>query len=94
VQTTVTTAKQDDGDRTFTNLPYDEHFVRIESGGLKMLDVIVNGTTFKVKRLDDNEVRVADVSSAMKHSNTNTIAISPKGRKGETAQITIGPSGS
>jgi hypothetical protein len=44
-----------------------------------------------MKRLDDDEVRTIDVSSAMKHNNKNTITLSPKGKKGETADITIGP---
>ncbi len=91
VETTVTVLKNDNGDQTFDNLPWEEHFVRIENGGLKSMDVIVNGTTFKVKRLDDDEVRTIDVSSAMKHNNKNSITLSPKGKKGETADVTIGP---
>jgi hypothetical protein len=31
------------------------------------------------------------VSSAMKRNNKNTITLSPKGKKGETADVTIGP---
>lgn len=91
VETTVMKLKNDNGDQTFYNLPWEEHFVTVENGGLRALEVIVNGTTFKMKRLDDDEVRTIDVSSAMKHNNKNTITLSPKGKKGETADITIGP---
>jgi SdrD B-like domain/PKD domain/Putative Ig domain len=91
VETTVTKLKNDNGDQEFNNLPYEEHFIRIENGGLKSMDIDVNGTTFKVKRLNDDEVRVVDVSSAMRHNNRNTITLSPNGKKGETADVTIGP---
>ncbi|MEO5817734.1 MAG: PKD domain-containing protein [Gemmatimonadaceae bacterium] len=91
VETTVMKMKNDNGDQTFNNLPYEEHFITVENGGLKSIDIIVNGTTFKMKRLDDTEKRTIDVSSAMKHSNKNTITLSPNGKKGETADVTIGP---
>jgi hypothetical protein len=91
IETTVTRLKQDGGVQTFSGVPYEEHFVTIENGGLKMLDIDVNGTTFKVKRLADNEVRVVDISSAMKPGLNNTISLIPKGKKGESADITIGP---
>jgi len=91
VETTVMKLKNDNGDQTFNNLPYEEHFVTVENGGLRALEIIVNGTVFKMKRLDDDEKRTIDVSSAMKHNNKNTITLSPKGKKGETADVTIGP---
>ena len=91
IETTVTRLKQDNGVQTFYGVPYEEHFVTIENGGLKSLEIEVNGRTFKVKRLDDNEVRVVDISSAMKPGNNNTITLVPKGKKGESADVTIGP---
>jgi hypothetical protein len=36
-------------------------------------------------------VRVVDISSAMKPGLNNTISLIPKGKKGESADITIGP---
>ncbi len=91
IETTVTKLKQDNGVQTFYGVPYEEHFVTIENGGLKSLEIDVNGTVFKVKRLDDDEVRTVDISSAMKHNNNNTITLTPKGKKGETADVSIGP---
>lgn len=91
IETTVTRLKQDGGNQTFYGVPYEEHFVTVENGGLRSLEVEVNGTTFKIKRLDDDEVRTIDISSAMKRGNNNTITLIPKGKKGETADITIGP---
>ncbi|CAN5227017.1 hypothetical protein BH09GEM1_BH09GEM1_36370 [soil metagenome] len=91
VETTLTKMKQDNGDQVFTDIPYEEHFITVENGGLRAIDIDVNGTTFKVKRLDDDEVRTIDVSSAMKKGKHNTITLSPKGKKGETADVTIGP---
>jgi hypothetical protein len=91
IQTTVTRLKQDDGTQTFTQVSSDEHYVRIESGGLKELDVVVNGTTFNAKRLTDDEVQIIDIQSAMTVGDGNTITLVPKGKKGESASVTIGP---
>ncbi|MEO8621685.1 MAG: SdrD B-like domain-containing protein [bacterium] len=91
IETTVTRLKQDNGVQTFYGVPYEEHFVTIENGGLKSLEIDVNGTVFKVKRLDDNEIRTVDISSAMKHNTNNTITLTPKGKKGESADVSIGP---
>lgn len=91
IETTVTKLKQDEGNQTFYGVPYEERYVTIENGGLRALEIVVNGTTFKVKRLHDDEVRTVDIKSAMRPGLNNTITLIPKGRRGETADITIGP---
>ncbi len=94
IAVTVMIMKNDDGAQTLTNIPYAEHFIRVENGGLHAIDFNVNGTMFKVRRLSDDQVVTIDVSSAMKNNRTNTITIIPKGHPGESAYITIGPSAS
>jgi hypothetical protein len=91
IQTTVTRMKQDDGVQTFTQVSSDEHYVHIENGGLRQLDIIVNNVTFKVKRMTDDEIAVVDIQSAMTAGNTNTITLVPKGKKGDSADVLIGP---
>ena len=93
VQTTVTKMRQDKGVQTFTDIPYAEHLVTIENGtpGLRALAVIVNGVEFVARRLEDGEVATLNVKSAMRPGLNNTITLEPRGRKGETADVTIGP---
>jgi hypothetical protein len=91
VVTTVTKLRQDNGNQTFTGIPYAEHIVTVVNGkpGLRRLNVEVNGVMFAVKKLDDNETQVIDVKSAMRRGTNNTITLVPKGRKGESAEVTI-----
>lgn len=91
VETTVTKLRQDRGVQTFTDLPYEEHFVTIENGspGLRGMDIIVNGTEFRVRGLDDREVRRVNVRRAMLRGHQNVITIVPRGRRGESADVTI-----
>jgi hypothetical protein len=92
VVTTITKLRHERGTQTFTDLPYAEHIITIQNDnpGLNALDVVVNGTTFQVRRLADNETRVLDVASAMKRGNHNTIDLVPRGKKGDSATISIG----
>lgn len=91
VETTVTKLRQDRGVQTFEDLPYEEHFVTIENGtpGLRGMDVIVNGTEFRVRGLDDREIRRINVRRAMMPGLNNTITLVPRGRRGESADVTI-----
>jgi hypothetical protein len=91
IETTLVKVKQDNGNQTFYNVPAEETMVTVENGGLRAIEIEVNNKTFKVKRLSDDEVRKVDISSAMKPGNNNTITLIPKGKKGETADVTIGP---
>jgi hypothetical protein len=94
VETTVTKLWHERGTQTFTEIPYEEHIVTIENGtpGLRALDVIVNGVVFRARKLQDREVVVIDVQSAMYRRRDNTITLIPRGRKGESADVTIGAS--
>ena len=93
VETTVVKLKHDAGVQTFNNLPFAEHFITIENGkpGLRGFDIVVNNEEFKVRSLDDKEVRTLNVRSAMKRGNKNTITLIPRGKNGESADVTIGP---
>jgi hypothetical protein len=91
IATTVTKLKQGRGNQTFTGIPDVERFVTVMNyePGLRRIDVIVNGVRFAVRKLDDNEVRVIDVGSAMRPGWNNTITLVPRGRKGESALVVI-----
>lgn len=89
VYTTVTKLKQDNGNQTWV-VPQAEHILTITNGdpGLRKMQVEVNGVMFVVRKLEENEVEVLDVQSAM-HRGDNTITLIPKGKKGETADVII-----
>jgi len=91
VETTVTKLRQNRGIQTFTDLPYADHIVTIVNGtpGLRALDVVVNGRLFRARRLDDGEVVRLDVSGAMRQGNDNVVTLVPRGRPGESADVTI-----
>lgn len=91
VETTVTKLRHDRGIQTFTDIPFDEHFITIENGtpGLRGLDVEVNGRLFRVRGLSDGEVARINVRRAMLPGNSNTITLIPRGRRGESADVTI-----
>ena len=91
VTTTVTRLKQEKGVQTFNNIPDAEHFVTVENDrpGLRRLDVVVNGHTFKVKKLDDYEIALIDIASAMQPGPVNTISLIPYGKKGDSALVMI-----
>lgn len=91
VETTVTKLRQDRGVQTFTDLPHDEHVVTIENGspGLRGMDIIVNGVEFRVRGLDDGEARRVNVRRAMVPGHQNVITLVPRGRRGESADVTI-----
>ncbi|MGE3706788.1 MAG: hypothetical protein AB7I13_16070, partial [Vicinamibacterales bacterium] len=87
----VTKLRQNRGIQTFTDLPYADHIVTIVNGtpGLRALDVVVNGRVFRARRLDDGEVVRLDVSGAMRQGNDNVVTLVPRGRPGESADVTI-----
>jgi hypothetical protein len=91
VYTTVTRLRHDQGVETFDDIPQAEHFVTVEndSPGLRRLDIIVNGQTFTVRKLDDYDIVVLDVSSAMQAGSNNTITLVPYGTKGDSAMVVI-----
>jgi hypothetical protein len=77
--------------KSYTGLPAAEHFVTITNGdpGVQRIDVTVNGQTWKLTGLRDNEVRTLDVASAMVAGNNNTIRVKGYGRPGGQALIVI-----
>lgn len=90
----VTTLVRDRGREeaeTYTDLPYEESMVSIENydPGLRGIDVIVNGTMFRVRGLKDNETRDFSIKSAMQPGNNNTVVLIARGRPGGSAQVTI-----
>ena len=91
VITEVTKLRHERGIQTFTDLPFAEHIVTVENDepGLRALDVIVNGIEFRVRNLRNRERQVLNVRSAMRPGNDNTITLIPRGRRGESATVTI-----
>jgi len=51
----------------------------------------VNGEIFSARNVDDNEVRVIEVKSAMHRRRDNTITLVPRGKPGDSADVSIGP---
>jgi len=77
--------------QVFTGIMSVESFVQICNGnpGLKYMHVIVNGQTFMVDNLLDNEVVVVDVSAAMNPGSDNVVVLEGYGRPGASAFVTI-----
>lgn len=91
VETTVTRLRHDRGIQTFTDIPFEEHIITVENGtpGLRGLDVVVNGETFRIRGLEDGEVARLNVRRAMHRRRDNTVTLVPRGRPGESADVTI-----
>lgn len=71
-------------DQTFTGLPDFESKVTVSNGspGLRTMDVVVNGITFKLTGLRTGEIRTIDVASAMLPGNDNVISLAGYGGGG------------
>ncbi|HET9229420.1 MAG TPA: hypothetical protein VFR31_22260, partial [Thermoanaerobaculia bacterium] len=73
------------------DVPRAEDKVTITNGspGLKKIDILVNGQTFKVTGLKDGEETTVDISSAMVDGDTNQVSFEVKGKKGAFANVMI-----
>jgi hypothetical protein len=91
VTTVVTRLRHENGTQTFTGIPEAEHFVTVQNGspGVRRLDVVVNGETFRVRKLDDSEIALIDIASAMENGPVNTVTLVPYGKKGDSALVMI-----
>jgi hypothetical protein len=71
-------------DQTFTDLPDFESKVTVSNGspGVRTMDVVVNGITFKLTGLGAGEIRTIDVASAMLPGNGNVISLTAHGGGG------------
>jgi hypothetical protein len=71
-------------DQTFTDLPDFESKVTVSNGspGVRAIDVVVNGITFKLTGLDAGETRTFDVASAMLPGTGNVISLTAYGGGG------------
>jgi hypothetical protein len=80
--------------KSYSGLPAAEHFVTITNGdpGVQRIDVNVNGQTWKLTGIRDNEVRTIDVASAMVAGDDNTISVTAYGRPGGSALLVIADS--
>jgi hypothetical protein len=74
-----------------SDVPRVEDKVTITNGapGLKKIDIIVNGQTFKVKSLKDGEEVTVDISSAMVPGDANKVDFQVKGKQGAFANVMI-----
>jgi hypothetical protein len=70
-------------DQTFTGLPDFESKSRSQTGpGIRTLDVVVNGITFKLTGLGPGETRTIDIASAMLPGSDNVISLAGHGGGG------------
>jgi hypothetical protein len=79
-------------DQTFTGLPDFESKVTVANGspGVKSINIVVNGITFKLTGLEAGEVRTLDVASAMLPGSDNVISMSAHGGGGSgTAMVMV-----
>jgi hypothetical protein len=69
----------------------EENKIQIMNGapGLRTVTALVNGTTFKVTGLRNDEVRTIDISSAMRPGNKNVIFIKGHGPQNASATAVI-----
>ena len=75
---------------THTDVPQIEDKVTFTNGspGVKNIEVIVNGTKFKVTGLKDGEEQTLDIASAM-HEGDNTVTIKANGPKNSWVNVMI-----
>jgi hypothetical protein len=78
-------------DQIFTGLPDFESKVTVSNGspGVRSVDVVVNGITFKVNGLGAGEVRTFDVASAMLPGTDNVISITAHGGGGAGSALVM-----
>jgi hypothetical protein len=92
----LTLLSLDNGTRTkqtFKAIPAFEHFVTVtnSAAGIKRLDLQVNGKTFSLKKLKNNELRLLDIGAAMTKE-SNRVVLIGTGKEGGSAFIIIGDS--
>lgn len=77
--------------QTHADVPQVEDTVTVTNGapGLKNLDIVVNGTKFKVTGLKDNEEKTIDISSALLPGENNVVTLEGRGKKGSSASVMI-----
>jgi hypothetical protein len=76
---------------TLTDIPSVERVVTLTNGspGVKVIDLTVNGTRFKVPGLKDGQSVTLDISSAMKSTDDNRIVITVHGPKRSTIDVLV-----
>jgi Protein of unknown function (DUF3344) len=69
----------------------EENKIQVMNGapGLRTFTALVNGTTFKVTGLRNDEVRTIDISSAMRPGNKNVIFVKGHGPQNASATVVI-----
>jgi hypothetical protein len=77
--------------QTFTHLLEDEGNVTISNGspGIGSVELLVNGTAFRVAGLADGETHYLDISSALLPGANNVVTVTTRGRPGGSAMIFI-----
>jgi hypothetical protein len=72
-------------------VPAEESKVQIMNGepGLRTFTALVNGVTFKVTGLRNNEVRTLDISSAMRPGNKNIVYVKGHGPQNASATVVL-----
>jgi hypothetical protein len=73
------------------DVPRAEDKVTIRNGspGLSNLDILVNGTRYKVTGLKSGQETTVDISSAMHDGNNNQVNFEGRGKKGSWAEIIV-----
>jgi carboxypeptidase family protein len=79
------------GWQVFSGLDQSENRVRISNGapGIRNVLILANGRHIKVQNLRPNEIRLVDISRAMRPGDDNTVVLRGSGPEAGTAEVLI-----
>ncbi|MFL6233051.1 MAG: DUF3344 domain-containing protein [Thermoanaerobaculia bacterium] len=91
VITLIQRSSKEDPQQNRLRVPAEESKIQIMNGepGLRTFTALVNGVTFKVTGLRNNEVRTLDVSSAMRAGNKNIVYVKGHGPQNASATVVL-----
>jgi hypothetical protein len=89
--TLIQRSTKEDPQQNRLRVPAEESKIQIMNGepGLRTFTALVNGVTFKVTGLRNNEVRTLDVSSAMRAGNKNVVFVKGHGPQNASATVVL-----
>jgi hypothetical protein len=91
VLTTMIRGRGRPATETHEGLAQSEDTVTITNGspGLRNLEIVVNGTTFRVNGLADGGTRSIDIAAALLPGNGNAVVLTSHGKPGTSASVLI-----
>ena len=89
--TLIQRSTKEDPQQNRLRVPFEESKLQIMNGepGLRTFTALVNGVTFKVTGLRNNEVRTLDISSAMRPGKKNIVYVKGHGPQNASATVVL-----